>query len=139
MESQINNNYLTGVSHLLAGEYSLLVGDDISGRIPTLILRKVINSVYRGISLLSIRTIFVKASGYSGGRVSTKIDERNKNTIEGALAAQKHTKALIMTDTISSGSHVQEIGYSLAQRGLGFDIVTVSFRGDYDEIRSWIN
>ncbi len=46
---------------LQEGKYDLLIGDDTSGRLPTLVMREVINHIYQKNGLPKIPTNFIQA------------------------------------------------------------------------------
>jgi hypothetical protein len=109
-----------------AGEYGLILGDDASGRIPTLIIDKVIKSRYARLGYDVPHTVFVTGSK---GLIS-KEREGKQREIEmlldhvSALSARGR-RALIVTDTVASGSSLLPLAMALQEKGIAFDIATV--------------
>jgi len=110
------------------GGYQLLIGDDASGRIPTLIVRAIINSIYARNGRSQIPTRFIAGTrGYEvrGGYFNKK-KAKVLRYIQDFLASAPDTRnALIVTDTIASGRSPQPTADSLEECGISYDIVTV--------------
>ena len=105
------------------GEYDVLLGDDASGRIPTLILRGIINERNRKrhpefkSSELEIKTRFV-----AGGQLKNK--DKLKDAIkESGLEVKK--KALVVTEYISSGKSMEKFSTALKELNIPFDIAVL--------------
>lgn len=106
--------------HIREGKYSLLIGDDTSGRIPTLILRKVINSVYGKIGIPDIPTVF-----FSPGLASTEDETKLREKAIREYILRPNTRALIATEYIRFGTAVAGIGDPLRRIGIACDIATI--------------
>jgi hypothetical protein len=105
------------------GEYDMLIGDDASGRIPTLILRGVINDRNRKLnpdlksSESEIKTRFV-----AGGQLRSI--EQLKSAIE-KLRPEVKKKALVVTEYIYSGKSMERFSSILKNLNIPFDIATL--------------
>ncbi len=102
------------------GEYDVLIGDDASGRIPTLILRGVFNARSRKLhpelkdSDSEVVTRFI-----AGGQVE------NRKEMEEALKkikSENNKKALVVTEYISSGKSMERMSEILNNLGMTFDV-----------------
>ncbi len=125
---------------LISGEYDYIISDDRSGRIPSLIFKKIMEDLHpdKKISILHI------AAGYRLTwvlrAISRSVKERSKPDYKQAepdykqilAALNKHVKpavknkALIVTEYIHSGESVKALKYVLHQAGLKFDIAAVN-------------
>lgn len=115
--------------HLEKNEYRLIVGDDASGRIPTLIMRKVIDEIYGKLGYLKPRILFV-AGGVSpflklGERKMKKMSLLLKEKILSRFDSGEDVKALLVTDTISTGSTLEMFRKVFGSVGLSFDVAAV--------------
>src|SRR3989344_4584807 len=120
-----------------SGRYTVLVSDEIGGRIPTLIFRKVIKKLHPEKEL---RTLFV-----ASGQTSSLPDYRKKEDYEklkSYLSVNEKDYVLLVTQFIYSGKTVQKLASALgdAGRGLqGLDIVaTTSFHLSEKELKKGI-
>ena len=105
------------------GEYDMLIGDDASGRIPTLVLRGIINVRNRKLhpelkpSEAETKTRFV-----AGGRVEN--DKELKSALE-KLKLEVKKKALVVTEYIHTGKSIKRFSNILKELGIPFDIATL--------------
>lgn len=106
-----------------SGDYGLLIGDDRGGRIPTLILRGVINHINIKESKPNIPTIFLK--GRRQG-LSNSGYKHLSNQIDSLDLKQQGKKALIVTEYMMQGRHIEGIGYGIHSQGLSFDVVSLA-------------
>jgi hypothetical protein len=101
------------------GEYDMLIGDDASGRIPTLILRGIINERNSG---SQIKTRFV-----AGGQLRSSVEL--KATI-GKIKPEIEKKALVVTEYISSGRSMEQLSKILKELEIPFDIAALKSEFD---------
>lgn len=128
------------------GDYDALIGDDASGRIPTLIMGEAIKQIYqeKGYEPPLVRFI-AGSSGLEGLYSRVKAEEKReavskqigriKGDIEKRLAATnpsanekregKSPTVLIVTDTIVSGSSINALIEPIEEKGLVADVATV--------------
>lgn len=104
------------------GDYGLLVGDDTSGRIPTLILKGVIDHINKSYGRSSIPTVFVQSSQFGLSRDNTELLTVAAKAL---VDLSKRKRALIVTEYLDTGNHVKHIGELIHQYGGSYDIVTL--------------
>lgn len=105
-------------------KYSILIGDNIGGRIPTLILRGVINHINVMHKRPSIPTRFID------GRHGPNESERNMivNELQALKSRFPNKRALIVTEFLLSGNNARNIGKVIYDTGVSYDIVTIGRR-----------
>lgn len=106
------------------GNIPLIIGDDASGRVPALIFRNVISSVYEQEGK-SIRPATFFINGPGGGRPESldkdrrRIDDITNNLNAWIKARDVHwgpnSKALIVTETINTGRSVMPVVRALQE------------------------
>lgn len=116
-----------------AGEYGLIIGDDASGRIPTLVFSNVINSIYKESDRSKIDTRFIAGSKFvSEDKLDIKKDLIKNYLQKLDLQEEKNKKVLVVTEAILEGKGMKLLADILLNLGLGFDIATVSFLQEKD-------
>lgn len=127
-----------------AETYDTLIGDDASGRIPTLALRNVMAERMRQVhpnlspeeDRERLKTYFV-----AGGRINTNTEglkeffEKIKPTVK--------KRALFVTEYIATGESMKRIGEILEKEQIPFDIATLGFVVDQyaqreEEVRNFL-
>lgn len=119
-----------------AGEYSLLLSDDTGGRIPTLILRKIMKE--KGPEK-DLKTYFL-ASGRDYHPDKVKNPEEYKKLMDYLKSLDfGKRRTLIVTQYIGSGGTLRKIGSSLEDvGGRNFDFATVGTDGNgYDFLKNF--
>src|SRR3989344_5501076 len=99
------------------GRYTILVSDEVGGRIPTLILRKVIKKLHPDKEL---RTLFV-ASGQKSNLPNYETDRETgdyKKLME-YLSVNPDDYVLLVTQFIYSGHTIQKLSAALRDAGYG--------------------
>lgn len=126
-------NILAGLTpNLKQGEYSVLVGDDTSGRIPTLILRKVINAVYQDRGFPPIPTLFFPREYFAPHNAALrKRVEKIQETATGS-------RGLIVTEAIDSGFGVGKIAWEVYHAGVHTDVATIAIEGYGYKKAGWL-
>ncbi len=115
------------------GEYSLLIGDDVSARIPTLIFRKIFKELYKGLNEKTPETLFVAGSGHDNAEISgEKLDNKKRAIREFLLKHSPEKRILILTEYIRTGSTLRPLIASLRDLGLDYDIATLSIKSVQD-------
>lgn len=119
------------------GDYDILISDDASGRIPTLMLRKIINERNKvlhpeqSVKEREIKTVFI-----SGG-----ISPANNEVLQKAfedLKPEVKKAALLVTEYMSTGESIARIAGLLEKAELSFDIASLTARGNfYDYLRAF--
>lgn len=122
------------------GRYTVLVSDEVGGRIPTLILRKVIKRLHPEKEL---RTIFV-ASGQKSKLpdYSNEKDRENYEKLINYLSVTQDDYVLLVTQFIYSGHTIEKLSAALRDAGYGLqglDIAaTSSFHLPEEELKKGI-
>jgi hypothetical protein len=117
-----------------SGHYDLLVGDDASGRIPALILKKIFDRQYekRGLEKPELRFI-------AGGRfLDREIKENKINQLVREYTPLYHKNALLITEYIQTGIGMQNTLEALKTSGLNVEIASLSSSG-YSSIEDTIS
>jgi len=124
------------------GEYSVIIGDDASGRIPALMMGDILKAIYvqNGFPPPLIRFI----AGSTGLRHSKASSALNKKSAVSGQISRIHAdvmderssqgKVMIVTEAISSGSSVDVLVEALKGKGWDRDIATVGIEPHYTTI-----
>lgn len=115
--------------HVLEGEYSLLVGDDTSSRIPTLIWKKVIDHFYLKQGLKPVDAVFAQFmfKDHPHG-LARLFPETKKNLLDAITRTETNkpgNKALISTEHMENGNHIRSICSILRSTGVNFNVVSL--------------
>ncbi len=121
---------LPGMVHLLrqlssrirADQYSVIIGDDTSGRIPALMVARAVNAYRTSIGLPKLPVRFVEGTSEQKAK-GQRNAFRKFDTLFAGLDPAK--KALIVTESISGGRSVASILDRCTERGIGGDIATL--------------
>lgn len=115
------------------GEYNLIIGDDASGRIPTLILGEVIKRRYEQNELSAPMVRFIAGSTglYDTATKEHKVDlvKEYLSKVKDKMGDSAAKKVLLITDTISEGKSMRVIMQALKENNLRADIVAIGFLG----------
>jgi len=108
------------------GEYGLIIGDDASGRLPTLLLSGVLKQIYRERNHKSLSVQF-----FAGDR--SKADADYCEQLAGRFAQQflrlqhqDNGRVLIVTELLDTGSAIQPLALLLKKHQIPFDVATIS-------------
>lgn len=120
LEEPIKNLMEKLRANIERGEYGLIIGDDASGRIPTLILGEVIKRISKLKSVRDPSIIFIP------GTLSRVIglDEQLQGYVQ-KYGAQEKDKVLIVTETVRSGDTLRVLVETLESLGHICDIATI--------------
>src|SRR3990167_9777583 len=108
--------------HFENGEYSLLIGDDTSGRLPTLAVHKVVDYVCDLRGLLKVATFFIQAGRY----VDEETIRHQVESLKSRYVTHENNKALLITEYIKSGESIKRLTEILRDNGISFDIAAVA-------------
>lgn len=129
-----------------SGYYDLLLSDEKSGRIPTLILRKLADRI----SDKKLRTFFIASGqlpheketryGHQLDIVDEKINMRTEKQYENDIAEHlkkiagntSEQKALIMTEFIDSGGSMRHLVKAAQAAGIEVDVATLAARENFN-------
>jgi hypothetical protein len=110
------------------GEYSLIVGDDYSGRIPALFLYETIKRISEATGLEAPQITFV-SSGKRSEKRSYDKDQAGviaDHLTKAGYAPQKGKRALLVTESLSGGGSVKVITTALKADGFKADTVVLN-------------
>lgn len=115
-----------------AGAYRFIIGDDASGRIPTLIFNKVLKAIYEKKGHNPPETIFFAGSG-SFPKIGEEKELKKENLqaylerlLEKKHLKQEYLRALVVTDIIESGNSLKPLADALRANGMKFDFATIA-------------
>lgn len=118
-----------------SGDIGLIIGDDISGRLPTLIIRGVISKLYQQSGEQSPKTIFITGDNtIKSPEMVSKICQIQDLIKSSRIPESK--KALIVTDTLSSGNTVDPIVTALDRLSVDYTIATSGLVGSEHVLKS---
>ncbi len=106
------------------GDYQLIIGEDASGRIPALIMRKVINHIYDKHDFPHPQMRFV--SGFSGQEEDSYKIQALKDNLSDFVGA----KALVVTEHIASGHSMYQLKTFLESAGIECDLASLALQKD---------
>ncbi|OGZ69885.1 MAG: hypothetical protein A3D44_03230 [Candidatus Staskawiczbacteria bacterium RIFCSPHIGHO2_02_FULL_42_22] len=117
------------------GDYSALLSDDTGGRIPTLVLRKIM--LEKGPNK-NIKTYFLSA-GLGNTPMKFMDDRSEKRKYQKMITYLKNMdfgdkKLLVVTEYMSMGNTLDGIGEALKDIGANFDFAIQSTNEDYDKV-----
>lgn len=123
--------------HIQAAEYSIIISDDISGRIPTMVWQTLIDRVYmqRGIEPIAVASIKMKLNDSYALRLITELQRMATEMV----ARRPGTRALISTEHMGQGRHVKDIARFLNAVNVPFDVVSISTEKDPHTYDSLLN
>ncbi len=120
------------------GKYSLIVVDDISGRLPGLAIKGVADFISNVNHKQKPGIVFIQAS--SGIHHWEVVNQFNQRILP-HLDIVKRKRVLIVTDYINTGSSIEMISAPLTKNGIRFDVVALEIspfaqnKGNYQKIR----
>ncbi len=124
-----------------AGKYSLIVGDDASGRIPTIIFNKIIGGLCKARGIKLPQALFFAGSrSFSPEELERKTFAVSNNLQENIRKGRidKDLEALVVTDTIATGSSLKHICEALKENGIRFDIVTIGLFSPAEDVEKFL-
>lgn len=114
---------------LEAGNYGLIVGDDTSGRVPTLAVKGISDFVSEKMQKDKVQTVFLQAgTKVADDEVIAQLRSRVLPFKE-KLAGKK---ALIVTEYIQSGKSINRLMNIFNAHDISFDVVSISVSNELD-------
>ena len=109
------------------GDYHTIIGDDASGRIPTLILRRLFNEVYSKKNLPPIKTFFIAGSQKISDSDKIKKTDRIFDYLKSIniSAGEPRKKVLIVTEVIETGKGLLPLTDALNKLEIDYEIASV--------------
>ncbi len=120
---------------LIAGQYDYIISDDKTGRIPSLIFKKVIEEMQpnKKISILHLaagrRLARVFEEAYQNEQKNKEAEEvysRIKNALDKYVKPTVKNKALVVTEYIHSGRSMEVLKQIMQAADIRFDIATLN-------------
>ncbi|HXV26566.1 MAG TPA: hypothetical protein VD862_00845 [Candidatus Paceibacterota bacterium] len=114
------------------GVYGAIIGDDSSGRIPALIMDRVLRERYRtlGHPVLETRFAAGSGSGYTqieGQQYDDKVDALRR--LVAGLGGGR--RVLIVTDVVVSGKSLEPLMVALTLEGVPFDVAATGYAEEW--------
>ena len=116
-------------SDIKAGRWDAILGDDVSSRIPTLILRQVIARSYTDSGRPTPKTYFI-AMGQEFSITDEDIDERIGQIQSYLASGNKPQRVLFVTDNIAQGGSIRTVLDGLDKIGIAADVASVQESAD---------
>jgi adenine/guanine phosphoribosyltransferase-like PRPP-binding protein len=108
--------------------YAFIVGEDTSGRIPTLMLAGAINGYYVSRNQPKIPVLFITGSK---DRYDQAAQRKEMERWKPVLAhVDRSKRVLIVSDLVGNGATTAQIGKLLEAEGFKFDVAAVAFHAD---------
>lgn len=116
------------------GKYNLLIADDTSARVPSLIFNKVIKEVYSKKDFPDPKVLFVPGQMKSTNPdISAKISNHINKYLEKVGLSDTEINALVITDTIAEGTTIKKLSDALTKSNINCDIATLGLEFGGDE------
>lgn len=147
LEKPANNILIELKENIDNSLYTSVLGDDSSGRIPTLVLGRTINNIYEERKKNKIPVFFVAAGG-SGSKANfseypTDYLKEVQKKYRGRLTAVKEylgkikeelgERVLVVTDFIDSGETIINLARILEKQNIKFDIASISVTANFNK------
>lgn len=110
------------------GRYSLIVGDDISGRLPTLAVREYANYVSQQAGRDTLPTVFLQNKAPYVVNVPT-IETQIEKRVLPFISRAGDRKALYVTEYVEEGRNVYKVQNVFQKYGVKFDIAALEVNG----------
>lgn len=117
--------------HIDTGEYSVILGEDASGRLPALLFRQILKTLYKEKGFSSPETLFFSGQRIGDPAKRKKVVKEFKNFIEKSEAKEvaENKKFLVVTEAIQTGKNLFPFTNALRAMKINFDIATIGFLG----------
>lgn len=111
------------------GEYDVIIGDDVSGRVVSLALGNIINNIYKEHGYKKLEHLFLAGQGRGGDQQKKRTNNVGKHldNVFQQRGLNKPKRILVVTDTIETGNSLTPLTKYLTSQGIVYDIVTMSF------------
>lgn len=123
-----------------SGKYNLLIADDASGRIPSLIFHKVIKELYKKNDFPNPKLFFVPGQRESiDPNISVKISNHINKYLEKVGLANTEINALVVTDVVFKGKSLKILSDALKKSNINCDIVALASHLNISELESLLD
>lgn len=112
------------------GEYTIIIGDDTSGRIPTVIIGGVIKELYNKKNLPSPLVRFIAGGSFSHKGIVSKFNEyaeKLRGEGEEQFGSNRAQKVLIVTEFMGTGRTLEPLIMNFKAKGMPCDVAAVGF------------
>ncbi|MGC8461871.1 MAG: phosphoribosyltransferase [Candidatus Dormibacteria bacterium] len=103
-------------------EYGFIVGDDTSGRVPTLLIAKAINAYRTELNLKKLPVVFIEGTKRPHTKEQIQSFTARARFLNGIPAGKR---ALIVTECVGGGNNVQSIMERVRDLGFASDVATL--------------
>ena len=107
------------------GDYQLVIGDDASGRLPALLMHRVVRAVYRKSGRGELPLLFLAGSGGLQDSQRREKTEKLESFIRSCIEETPLRRVLIVTEVVQTGESLRPLCHVLQDLGLQYDIATV--------------
>lgn len=108
------------------GYYNVIIGDDVSGRIPTLILKGVIDNIYTNKEFTKPTVRF-----FAGGKDSSRAPRTKQDAITQALSSMKKKLGslhiLVVTEFVTQGFGMAILNNAILNAGAQYDLAAMAY------------
>ncbi|MBT6691200.1 hypothetical protein HOB10_02630 [Candidatus Parcubacteria bacterium] len=108
------------------GKYGLIIGDDASGRIPTIILSRFMNKVSNHLNTAKPKVgFFTGSSGLTSKQIESKKEAIKESVDKSDVDLGDDNEVLVVTDTVATGASVAPIFQALKEMGVNTEVATI--------------
>ncbi len=115
---------------IMLGKYNLIVGEGASSRIPTLIMNKFVNEIYKEKGHKKPGVVFVSGPGAGKDDENPEISEKRsayfKNYLQQKKMADMDINALVVTEEIGSGKSLEVLISALQKNNINYEIAALA-------------
>ncbi len=128
LEPYIKDLLLELKENLEQGKYQLIIGEDASGRIPALIMKKCVDHIYHkaGKSVIPLRFV----AGFGRSQPSSTGEYDKMAILKENLSEFKDSTALVVTEHVSSGNSLHSMYNLLKEIGMEADFGSLGIQAD---------
>lgn len=109
------------------GEYGLFIGDDTSGRIPTLALKGFADFISEVFGREYVKTVFLQAGRYVPDQV---VEDQFQKRILPLMRQNSGKKALLITEHVLTGKSIQRLINMFQRYNVAIDIASLQIQRD---------
>lgn len=113
-------------------KYDLIIGDDASGRIPTLVIGRLMKEIYREDKAKSPEILFLAGKERTTNEEKEELDNYLQKIIKEKKINPEKTKVLLVSEYISEGKHAANFIDVFKRAGLSCDIATLLIHDSSD-------
>ena len=108
-------------------KYSVIIGDDVSGRIPALAIQNFIRAIYKAQEgSEQIKTLFLAGSKGLNEKLQIRKQQSVVEYLAKSVEGMDSPRALLVTDVIHSGATIVHMGRAMEEAGIEYDIAATA-------------